>query len=390
MKIKNSITAYLIALCGILTPAFAQAATPVMGAERLQLLTSLVADTRVGLLVNHTSIVGDRQTHLLDTLLALGVNVVKIYAPEHGFRGNEDAGATVNDERDPRTGLPIVSLYGRNRKPTAAQLADIDVIVFDIQDVGTRFFTYISTMHYAMEACAETGKRFIVCDRPNPNDFVDGPMRRKGYESFVGMHPIPVLHGLTVGELALMINGEGWLSGGVKCDLTVVEMQGWQHGDEYRLPVKPSPNLPDYQSVRLYPSLCFFEGTAVSVGRGTPFPFTVIGYPDSKGGEFTFTPKSLLGFDTNPMYKDRVCYGDDLRALPFEGGLSLSFVTDFYRRMGSDEKAFFTRPQTFDLLAGSDELRQQIIAGMTDEAIRATWQADLDAYRALREKYLLY
>jgi len=363
---------------------------PVMGAERTEAVTALLSGRRVALVVNRTSVVGERQVHLMDTLLALGVDVRKVFAPEHGFRGTEDAGATVVDEYDAATGIPVISLYGQNRKPAATQLSDIDIVVFDIQDVGTRFFTYISTMHYVMEACAENGKAVIVLDRPNPNDFVDGPVRKKGFESFVGMHPVPLLHGLTVGELAQMINGERWLAQGRQCDLTVVTMEGWRHGDPYRLPVKPSPNLPDAQSVRLYPSLCLFEGTCVSVGRGTYFPFQVLGCPDRRAGTFTFTPVPLTGFDSNPLYKNEVCYGMDLRNIPFGGGLTLRFLMDFFNRLGRDDKAFFARSQMFDLLAGSDALRKQIVAGMSEEAIRQTWQADLDAYRVIRAKYLLY
>ena len=342
--------------------------------------------------VNHTAVVGTRRTHLLDTLLALGINVRKVFAPEHGFRGTEEAGAAVDDGRDAQTGIAVVSLYGgKNHKPSAEQLSDVDVIVFDIQDVGTRFYTYISTMHYLMEACALHEKKLIVTDRPNPNDYVDGPVRQKGFESFVGVHPIPVLHGLTVGELAQMINGEGWLdTQGKPCDLTVVPMTGWKHGEAYVLPVKPSPNLPNHQAVRLYPSLCFFEGTSVSVGRGTHFPSQALGYPDPKAGAPVFTPQSLPGMDANPLHKDKACYGVDLRHTAFAGGLSLRFVTDFFVRLGSDEKTLFTRAQWFDLLAGTDALRKQIVTGISESEIRASWQTDLDAYKLLRKKYLLY
>ncbi|MDH6312775.1 uncharacterized protein YbbC (DUF1343 family) [Parabacteroides sp. PFB2-10] len=362
-----------------------------LGAERMEVILPLLEGKRVGLVVNQTSILENTQVHVLDTLLAEKINIIKVFAPEHGFRGTEDAGAEIDDSRDQRTGIPIVSIYGRNRKPTAAQLADLDVIVFDIQDVGTRFYTYISTMHYVMEACAENGKEVIVFDRPNPNDFVDGPMRRDGFESFVGMHKIPLLHGLTVGELARMINGERWLqSTPDTCRLTVIEMENWQHGDPYWLPVKPSPNLPNDQSIRLYPSLCLFEGTGISVGRGTYFPFQVLGYPDPSYGDFQFTPVSLPGFDTNPMHKDKVCYGVDLQQTAFEGGFTLRFLIDFLNKAGDDRAKFFTRPDWFDLLAGSKELRMQLTNGMTEEEIRASWQADLDAYREMRQKYLLY
>lgn len=364
--------------------------TPTLGNERMDTLLPLLAGRRVALAVNHTSVVGNSHTHLLDTLLALGVDVRKVFTPEHGFRGAADAGARVANGRTPRGSIPIVSLFGRTLRPTAAQMSDIDVVVFDIQDVGTRFYTYISTMHYLMEACATHGRDFIVLDRPNPNDFVDGPIRQPRYKSFVGMHPIPILHGLTIGELACMINGEGWLAGGAQCRLTVVPMIGWQHGDTFSLPVKPSPNLPNQQSVRLYPSLCLFEGTCMSVGRGTPFPFQVIGYPAARAGRFTFTPTPIPGMDSAPLHRGRCCYGDDLRQLPFEGGLTLSFLLDFYARMGHDARTFFSRAAMFDLLAGTSELRQQITAGLSESEIRATWQPALDRYRLLRRKYLIY
>ncbi|MDR2921154.1 MAG: DUF1343 domain-containing protein [Tannerella sp.] len=362
-----------------------------LGAERVDTIVALVENKRVGLALNHTSILEDAKVHLLDTLLAKGVDIKKVFAPEHGFRGTADAGEEIKDSRDLKTGIPIISLYGKNKKPTAAQLNDLDVIIFDMQDVGTRFFTYISTMHYLMEACAEHTKEFIVLDRPNPNDYIDGPVRKAGYESFVSMHPIPVLHGLTIGELAEMINGEGWLkTKEKKCRLTVVNMLNWKHGDPYWLPAKPSPNLPNEQSIRLYPSLCFFEGTSISVGRGTYFPFQVLGYPDPEGGDFTFTPVALEGLDTNPMYKDQTCYGMDLREYPFEGGLSLQFILDFYKRLNNNEKAFFSRAKWFDLLAGTNSLRLQISEGLSEDEIRASWEPDLNAYKEMRQKYLLY
>ncbi|MDR2969765.1 MAG: DUF1343 domain-containing protein [Tannerellaceae bacterium] len=362
-----------------------------LGAERMDVLLPLLEGRKVGLVVNQTSVVGAGHIHLLDALRAENINVIKVFAPEHGFRGTEDAGVKVEDSRDRRTGIPIVSIYGKSRKPTAAQMADLDVVVFDIQDVGTRFFTYISTMHYVMEACAENGKLFVVLDRPNPNDFVDGPVLREGFTSFVGMHPIPLLHGLTVGELARMINGEKWLkSKPDTCRLEVVTMENWCHGDPYWLPVKPSPNLPNDQSIRLYPSLCLFEGTNISVGRGTYFPFQVLGAPDEKYGRFDFRPVSLAGFDTNPQHKDKLCYGIDLRELPFEGGFSLRFLLELYEKAGQDKAFFFTRPRWFDLLAGTKELRLQVIKEMAEDEIRATWQPELNAYKEIRKKYLLY
>lgn len=392
----KTITYILLCISSLLSVFNIEAVTPEktslkLGAERMDVITHILSNKRVALIINQTSILENEQKHLLDVMLEEHIQVKKVFAPEHGFRGTADAGAMVSDSRDLKTGIPIISLFGKNKKPTAEQLSDIDAVVFDIQDVGTRFYTYISTMHYAMEACAENHKEFIVLDRPNPNDFVDGPVRQKGYESFVGVDPIPVLHGLTVGELARMINGEGWLKTTPdSCQLTVVTMENWKHGDPYWLPVKPSPNLPNDQAIRLYPSLCFFEGTIISVGRGTYFPFQVLGAPSKKYGIFNFTPSSLPGFDTKPMYQDKECFGVDLREYPFKGGLSLNFILDMYQKADKDKPLFFSRPQWFDLLAGTKDLRNQIIRGMSENEIRASWQTNLDAYKKIRAKYLLY
>lgn len=360
------------------------------GAERIDQYLPLLKGKRIGMVVNHTSIVGAIQTHLLDTLLKLDVRVVKVFAPEHGFRGNADAGETVKDGKDSRTGIPIISLYGSNKKPTAAQLKDIDIIVFDIQDVGARFYTYISTMFYVMEACAENGKEMIVLDRPNPCDYVDGPILKPAYRSFVGLLPIPVLHGCTVGELALMINGEGWIANKKNpCRLKVIPMTGWKHGDSYSLPVKPSPNLPNDQSIRLYASLCPFEATRVSVGRGTTFPFQVLGAPDKKYGKFSFTPRSLPGFDKNPMHKGVACYGEDLRGVADVNGFTLRYFLRFYNLSG-EGAAFFSRSRWFDLLMGTDSVRKAILKGESEEDIRNSWQKELQDYKEIRKKYLLY
>lgn len=362
-----------------------------LGADRMEVLVPLLKNKQVGLVVNQTSVLSDGFTHLLDTLISQGIQVKKVFAPEHGFRGTNDAGEEVSNSHDLRTGIPIISIYGKNKKPSPEQLNGLDVILFDIQDVGTRFFTYISTMHYVMEACAENNKQFIVLDRPNPNDFVDGPILEKSQRSFVGMHPIPILHGLTVGELAKMINGEGWLNCAPDtCNLTVVKMQNWKHGDPYWLPVKPSPNLPNDQSVRLYPSLCFFEATNVSIGRGTYSPFQVIGYPDKKYGNFTFTPIALEGFDKNPLQKNKLCYGADLTEYPFEGGLTLRFFLEFYEKAGTDKAFFFSRPEWFDLLAGTKKLRWQIVKGLNEKEIKDSWKPELDKYKEMRKQYLLY
>lgn len=390
--IKRVVFLLLLSCVGFANAQNEEKGDLVIGAERFDKLKTLLEDKRIGLVVNQTSILNNEiQTHLLDALVENGFQVKVVFAPEHGFRGIADAGEIVKDSKDIKTGIPIVSIYGKQKAPTAEQMADIDAVVFDIQDVGARFYTYISTMHYVMEACAENDKELIVLDRPNPNDYIDGPIRQPGFRSFVGVDPIPLLHGLTVGELASMINGEGWLKTGENsCKLEVVTMLNWKHGDPYWLPVKPSPNLPNDQAVRLYPSLCFFEATSFSVGRGTYHPFQVIGYPDKKFGDFSFTPTSLPGFDTHPIQKDKVCYGINLQEYPFEGGLTLKFVLYFYDKCGKNASFFFSRAKWFDLLAGSDQLRKQIIAGMNEEEIRETWKEDLDNYKEMRKKYLLY
>ena len=359
-----------------------------VGAEQLDQLLPILEEKRTALVVNHTSIL-DNTVHLLDTLRTLGVDIVKIFTPEHGFRGDADAGETVKSGVDSRTGVPLVSLYGKNKKPTCAQLSNVDIIVFDIQDVGARFYTYISTMHYVMEAAAECNKEMVILDRPNPNDFIDGPVLVDTMKSFVGMHPIPLLHGLTVGELASMINGESWLKDGKKVHLTIIPVKGWKHGDYYALPVKPSPNLPNMKAVRLYPSLCLFEATQVSIGRGTLFPFQVIGYPDPSWGNFKFIPKALPGYDRNPVQKDKTCYGVDLRDSVFEGGFTLRFLFEAWEK---DQKtpSFFHRPRWFDLLMGTPEVRRSILRGENEETIREKWQPDLDNYKQLRKKYLIY
>lgn len=357
-----------------------------VGAERLDLLLPKIKEARVALVVNHTSLVGN--THLADTLMASGIAVKKVFAPEHGFRGAAPDGAKISDDVDERTGLPIVSLYGTNRKPTPEQLSDIDVVIFDIQDVGTRFYTYISTMHYVMEACAEQGKKMFVLDRPNPNgDYVDGPLRVPALKSFVGMHPIPIVHGLTVGELAGMINGEGWLENGMRCDVEVIQVENWTHTTPYSLPVKPSPNLPNDQAVRLYPSLCLFEGTVISVGRGTESPFLVIGNPSFKDMPYHFTPRPIATMSTHPPHEGKTCYGLDLRNVDVQPRITLTYLLDFYQRYPEKDKFFIG---SFDRLAGTPELKEQIRKGLTEEQIRATWKDGLDAYKKMREKYLLY
>ncbi len=348
----------------------------------------IIKGKRVGLLINHSSQV--QNVHLLDTLLSLDINIVKIFAPEHGFRGTNDAGEHVGNDIDKKTGIPIISLYGKNRKPASMQLENLDVVVFDIQDVGVRFYTYISTMHYMMEACAEAKVKFIVLDRPNPNgDYFDGPVLKNKYKSFVGMHPIPIVHGLTVGELATMINGEGWLKDSVKCDLTVIKMKYWNHNVPYDLPVKPSPNLPNYLSIRLYPSLCFFESTNISIGRGTFMPFQIIGYPDSVCGDYTFTPTSIEGMSKNPKQKGIECFGIDLRKESINNNFTLHYFLDFYQKL-KDKEGFKLDSNWFNLLAGNSQLCKDIIDGLSEAEIKARWQEDLKKYSLLRDKYLLY
>ena len=346
---------------------------------------------RLGLVVNQTSTVGS--THLVDTLLALGQDVQRIFAPEHGFRGEADAGATITDGVDNRTGVPIKSLYGSNKKPSREDLAGLDLIVFDIQDVGARFYTYISTLHYVMESAARYGVPVLILDRPNPNgNYVDGPIRQPGYESFVGLDPIPVVHGLTVGEYGRMVNGEGWLGEGLSCDLTVIPCPDYTHDAVYELPVAPSPNLPNQRSIYLYPSLCFFEGTALSVGRGTDKQFQIYGHP-RLDGPYTFTPRPGPGA-ASPKLNGEACHGYDLTDAPAVNyraeRLDLGPLLRSYRDLQGKGVDFFTRADFFDLLAGTDSLRKMIEAGKTEAQIRDSWAAGLADYRQRREEYLLY
>lgn len=362
------------------------------GSQQLPELLRLTKGKRIALVANQTTLVGS--THLLDTLCAIGLKPKALFAPEHGFRGKADAGETIKNGKDVRTGVPIISLYGKNKKPTAQQLSGIDLVVFDIQDVGARFYTYISTLYYVMQACAENHKEVVVLDRPNPCDYIDGPIRKPKFKSFVGMLPIPVLHGCTMGELAGMINGEGWLGNGLHCRLNVIKMKEWKHGQPYSLPIKPSPNLPNDQSIALYASLCLFEATSVSVGRGTYFPFQVIGSPDLPADKYTFefTPKALPGFDKNPLHKNTLCHGLDLRHAEAPAGFSLKYVLQAYqayKKQGKTAK-FLTRPNWFDLLMGTDQVRKAMLAGKSEEEIRATWQDELKRYKETRKKYLLY
>lgn len=394
-KIKFLILLFYVAHCGNKsqpvtdTPdKHAESSVPkaILGAEQLDQLIPLVHGKKVALVVNHTSLVGN--THLVDTLQKRGVNITKIFGPEHGFRGTAADGEHVADKVDAKTGIPVLSLHGSIKKPVPSQLTDVDIFVFDIQDVGARFYTYISTMHFVMEAAAENGKKIIILDRPNPNgNYVDGPIRKPEFKYFLAMHPIPIVHGLTVGELANMINGERWLEGERSCDLTVIKLKNWSHADEYSLPVRPSPNLPNDQAIKLYPSLCLFEQTDISVGRGTTMQFQVLGSPALNDMPFQFTPVSLKGISNTPPHENELCFGVDLRTASVERKLDFSYLLKFYALHPQKEKFFLNY---FDNLAGTKELRQQIIKGLSEEEIRASWEPQLSQYKELRKKYLLY
>ncbi|QHS56150.1 DUF1343 domain-containing protein [Mucilaginibacter sp. 14171R-50] len=364
-------------------------------ADRLDAYLDYLKGRKIGMLINQTSVIGINKTPLVDSLLKLGVNIKKIYGPEHGFRGNASDGAEIDNTIDKVTGLPAISLYGKHNKPTPEDLKGIDLMIFDVQDVGTRFYTYISTLHYVMEACAENNIELMILDRPNPNGvYVDGPvLDTAGYRSFVGMHPIPVLHGMTIAEYAQMINGEGWLKNKVQCKLKIIKVANYQRDMDYTLPVSPSPNLNSAQSILLYPHICFFEGTALSLGRGTLFPFQVIGSPMLKGKySFSFKPVSIPGMSDNPPLKDKVCYGLDLKNYNMQtirksGKLNLAWVIDMYK-IYPDKEHFFI--PYFARLAGNDELRKQIIAGKSEAEIRQSWEPALTKFKATRSKYLLY
>ena len=390
---KKTFALLLVGALSWVASAHAQKLPPpvTVGAERMELLLPTLQGKRVALMVNQSSLVGSTGTHLVDTLLSQGINIVRLFVPEHGLRGKVDAGKNVRSGVDEKTGLPVVSLYGQRKRPIPEMLADIDLLVFDLQDVGTRFYTYISSMHYLMEACAEEGKTFVVCDRPNPNDFIDGPILEPDCRSFIGVDPLPVAHGMTVGELALMIDGERWLRGGNTCHVKVIPMAGWSHGDPYELPVRPSPNLPNSRSIELYPSLCFFEATIMSVGRGTSKPFQAIGYPDKRFGSIVYTPQIKLGEDSNPRHKGKLCYGTDYTSVSLpKRQIALGPLLDYYRKADSLGLQLINQRQLFDLLAGTKKLRQQLSSGLSEEEIRASWQAGLKAFQAKRARYLLY
>ncbi len=363
------------------------------GAEQTDLYLPLLKNKRVALVANPTSVIGS--THLVDSLLKLHINIIKVFAPEHGFRGKADAGEKVKDAKDTQTGIPILSLYGRkNRKPSAEKLKDVDIVIFDIQDVGARFYTYISTMHYVMEACAENNIPLLILDRPNPNGFyVDGPVLKPENKSFVGMHPVPIVHGMTIGEYAQMINGEKWLKNSVQTQLTIIKCKEYTHNTKYKLPIPPSPNLPNMSSIYLYPSLCLFEGTNVSVGRGTPFPFQVFGSPYIPPTDFSFTPQPTFGAK-HPKHEGKKCYGYDLREfgnneMPKLGKFYIQWLIAMYNQTPNKDE-FFLKNGFFNLLSGDKNIQKMIREGKTVEEIENYWQKDLSDFKNTRKKYLLY
>ena len=355
----------------------------ITGAERVNKYLSLITNKQVAIVGNQTSMINN--LHLVDSLISHKINIVKVFSPEHGFRGNEDAGAYIKDDIDSKTKLPIISLYGKNKKPSNDDLEDVDIILFDIQDVGVRFYTYISTLHYVMEAAAENNIELIVLDRPNPNGhYIDGPVREENYKSFVGMHPVPIVYGMTIGEYAKMINGEKWIS--QKCNLKVIKLIGYSHDSHYDLPIKPSPNLPNSRSINLYPSLCLFEGTNVSIGRGTNFPFQHFGAPYLKSN-YSFIPRSGKG-SKFPKHENKRCYGSDLRFQEnYMNNINLVWLINCYNECPNKEDFFNS---FFDKLAGNEKLRKQIYEGKEISEIINSWQKDLNKFKKIRAKYLMY
>src|SRR6056300_591235 len=344
---------------------------------------------KIGVVAHQASLLTDagEQKHLVDLLLENKINVVGVFAPEHGFRGTADAGEKVADGKDPKTQLPIFSLYGKNRKPAATQLKGIDLMLFDLQDVGVRFFTYLSTLHYVMEACAEQGIPLIVLDRPNPNThYIDGPVLNLKHQSFVGMHPVPIVYGMTIGEYAQMINGEGWLTGGLKSDLTVIPIRNFTHSTAYELPVRPSPNLPNKQSIALYPSLCLLEPTVISIGRGTDYQFQLYGDPSFPVTGFSFRPQPNFG-SKSPKYNGINCNGINLVQAPKPNQLEIKWLIDAYSKF-PDKETFFLKG--FERISGVSNLRHQLQKGVSESEIRASWNQDLDKFKEIRKNYLIY
>ncbi|THD66488.1 DUF1343 domain-containing protein [Robertkochia marina] len=370
-----------------------QASAPVPAAQDLAAYLPRLKGKTIAVVANQTSVLGNDNgtyTHLVDTLLDHGISISKVFAPEHGFRGQADAGETVKDGVDKQTGLSVISLYGKNKKPSADQLEELDLVVFDIQDVGVRFYTYISTLHYVMEACAEKGIPVMVLDRPNPNgSYIDGPTLESEHQSFLGMHPIPLVHGMTIAEYAQMINGEGWLSDNLTCELEIVQMKGYQREMTYSLPIRPSPNLPNDQSIVLYPSLGLFEGTHINAGRGTEFQFQRFGAPflDQNHFGFSYTPQPNFGAK-DPKHNGALCYGKDLSSEPAPGKVDLQWIIEAYQNTA--DKTKFFKDRSFTLHAGTEKVREQIEKGMTASEIRATWKDDLERFKEMRKAYLIY
>ncbi|HEV8269833.1 MAG TPA: DUF1343 domain-containing protein [Chitinophagaceae bacterium] len=369
------------------------------GAEQTDKYLPLLKGKRVAIMANQTSVIG--KAHLVDSLKTLGVNIVKVFGPEHGFRGNASAGAKVADEIDPASGIPVISLYGAKNKPTKEDLADVDILIYDLQDVGCRFYTNINALSRLMEACYENGKEMLILDRPNPNGYlIDGPILDMKYKSGIGLFPIPMSHGLTVGEFAQMANGEGWLTNKVKCKVKIIPVANYNHDMPYTLPVKPSPNLNTQQAILLYPSTCMFEGVYINHGRGTMFPFTVLGSPELKGKyKFSYTPKGINGMAETPLFMDQVCYGLDLRnydvhQLRKTKKINLQWIMELYKAHPYKEKFFDSKLSkemgTIEKLIGSGLFRQQIIDGKSEKEIRASWEPGLSEYKKMRKKYLLY
>ncbi|MDD3907338.1 MAG: DUF1343 domain-containing protein [Bacteroidales bacterium] len=372
---------------GKVTKSESKSTEIITGAEQLDAYLTILKDKKVGLMANQTTVVKDK--HLVDILLENGIDLKFAFIPEHGFRGTIERGEDVNNDVDSKTGLPLYSLYGENHQADSL-VRSVDMMIFDIQDVGARFYTYVVGMHNVMQLCANNDRPIIILDRPNPNgEQVDGPVRKDDkFKSDISFHKVAMIHGLTIGELAQMINGEGWLDKGKKCNLTVIPLKNYSHKSRYKLPVIPSPSLPNYLSVRLFPSLCLFEATDCSIGRGTDFPFQVIGYSDPSFGDFTFTPESKVGMSAHVEQQGNLCYGIDLRTLePDSVRFTLKYVLDFYSKAPDN---FFARPEFFDKLAGTDKLRKQIVEGWTEEQIRDSWKEELAEYKTMRKKYLLY
>ena len=361
----------------------------ILGAERFSLYLDSLKGKRIAIVGNQTSVVGN--THLVDTLLSLGVNIKKVFSPEHGFRGDADAGEKVNNSVDLRTGIPLISLYGNSKKPKDSQLEDVDLVIYDIQDVGVRFYTYISTLHYVMESCAENDIPLIVLDRPNPNGhYIDGPILEKEHKSFVGMHPVPIVYAMTIGEYALMINDECWLADSIHCKITIVPCKNYSHKMKYVLPIPPSPNLRSEVSIAMYPSLCLFEATTISVGRGTERPFEMFGHPNFPQTDFSFTPISSFGAK-NPPWENKLCHGFDLQELEKKRvyDINLNHLLDAKRLLG-DSIVFINQVGFFDRLAGTSTLRKQLVEGQSAREIRNSWKPGIQQFRKMRSKYLLY